>query len=400
MTLHELDVRRQKPIGVVTTMGSKSQSIGQIKEPMSFSSERKIVAGQGEIFELTGLRGVAALMVALLHSSFDVAGHFGAIYDNLTRIGFLGVDLFFILSGFVIAYKYHDIRRFWSRDYGQFLWFRFWRIYPAHFFVTMFYVPVVVMSLLLSRHVDPERFSISSLIANLLLVQSWLGSDAMTWNIPAWSVSAEWLAYVLFPILITLSSQVPRSLVIVACGALLLLVPVLFATLNISGAGFTGLVRLFPEFLSGCLIWRIYSHDMTRARIFDIALIVVLVLILTSGLYLPTDYPFLVLPLFACAIYLSCRSIGIGSRILSSRPMVYLGTISYSLYLVHWTVFTILRSVLPASAPLPLRLLIALPIAILCAALTYHFVEAPCRRFGKTWWGAVSSRPPAAVRAG
>jgi len=381
-------------------MGSQSQSVGQTKEPMSFSGERKIVAGQGEIFELTGLRGVAALMVALLHFNFDVAGRFGVIYENLTGVGFMGVDLFFILSGFVIAYKYHDIHRFWSRDYAQFLWFRFWRIYPTHFFVTIFYIPIVVTALLLSRHVDPQRFSVSSLIANLLMVQSWLGSDTMTWNVPAWSVSAEWLAYVLFPLLITLSSRVPRSLVIVACGALLLLVPALFATLNISGAGFTGLVRLFPEFLSGCLIWRIYSHDMTRARIYDVALTAVLVLMLTSGLYLPTDYPFLVLPLFACAIYLSCRSIGIASRILSCRPMVYLGTISYSLYLVHWSVHTIFRGILPASTPLTLRLLITLSVAILCAALTYHFVEAPCRRFGKMWWGAASTRQRAAVQAG
>ena len=283
---------------------------------MSFSSERRIAVARGEIFELTGLRGVAALMVALLHFNFDVAGRFGQIYENLTRMGFLGVDLFFILSGFVIAYKYHDIRRFWSRDYVRFMWFRFWQIYPTHFFITIFYVPIVVTSLLLSYHVDPERFSLSSLIANLLMVQSWLGSDTMTWNVPAWSVSAEWLAYVLFPVLITLSAKVPRSLVIVACTALLLVVPAIFATVNISGAGFTGLVRLFPEFLSGCLIWRIYSHDMSRARIFDLALTIVLVLMLTSGLYLPTEYPFLVLPLFACAIYLSCRSIGIASRIL------------------------------------------------------------------------------------
>jgi peptidoglycan/LPS O-acetylase OafA/YrhL len=367
---------------------------------MSFSNERKNVAGQGEIFELTGLRGVAALMVALLHFNFDVAGGLGSIYENLTRIGFMGVDLFFILSGFVIAYKYHDIRRFWSRDYAQFLWFRFWRIYPTHFFVTMFYVSVVVTVLLLGRHVDLERFSVSSLVANLLMVQSWLGSDTLTWNVPAWSVSAEWLAYMLFPVLITSSSQVPRSLVIVACGALLLLVPAIFATLDISGAGFTGLVRLFPEFLSGCLIWRIYSHDMTRARIFDVALIVVLVLMLISGLYLPTDYPFLVLPLFACAIYLSCRSIGIASRILSSRPMVYLGTISYSLYLVHWPVLTVFRNILPASTPLALRLLITLAAATLCAALTYHFVEAPCRRFGKMRWGSASTRQRAAVQAG
>jgi peptidoglycan/LPS O-acetylase OafA/YrhL len=381
-------------------MGSKDRSTGQVDKPMSLSAERKVVVAQGEIFELTGLRGVAALMVALLHFNFDVAGRFGPIYDNLTRVGFLGVDLFFILSGFVIAYKYHDIRRFWSRDYAQFLWFRFWRIYPTHFFVTIFYVPIIVTALLLSRHVDPERFSLSSLIANLLMVQSWLGSDAMTWNAPAWSVSAEWLAYVLFPVLITLSGMVPRSLVIVACGALLLLVPAIFATVNISGAGFTGLVRLFPEFLSGCLIWRIYNHDMSRARIFDVALTIVLVLMLTSGLYLPTEYPFLVLPLFACAIYLSCRSVGVASRILSSRPMVYLGTISYSLYLVHWPLLTISRSVLPASTPLPLRLVITLAVAILCAAATYRFIEAPCRGFGKMWWGAVSSRQRPAIQAG
>jgi hypothetical protein len=104
-------------------MGSKDRSTGQVDKPMSLSAERNIVIAQGEIFELTGLRGVAALMVALLHFNFDVAGRFGPIYDNLTRVGFLGVDLFFILSGFVIAYKYHDIRRFWSRDYAQFLWF-------------------------------------------------------------------------------------------------------------------------------------------------------------------------------------------------------------------------------------------------------------------------------------
>jgi peptidoglycan/LPS O-acetylase OafA/YrhL len=355
---------------------------------MSSSDQPNTTPERGEIFELTGLRGIAALMVALLHLNFDIAGGFGDIYDDITRTGFLGVDLFFILSGFVIAYRYNYVTRFQSGAYLKFIWFRFWRIYPTHFFVTLFYVPVVAAAYLLGRHVDAMRFSVSSLVANLLLVQSWLGSDAMTWNSPAWTVSAEWLAYVVFPALMTLSSRVPRSLVLLNCAFLLLSVPALFFIFDISGAGFTGLVRLFPEFLCGTLLWRLYEQNRTRTRTLDVGLGIVLVLMLTCGLYVPVDRPFLALPLFAGAIYLSCRSAGFVSRCLSSRAMVFLGTISYSLYLVHWPIFSLLRGVLPAATPLSARLVIGLSVAILVAALAYRFIEAPCRQYGKRLWGS------------
>ncbi len=62
---------------------------------MSSSDQPNTTPERGEIFELTGLRGIAALMVALLHLNFDIAGGFGDIYDDITRTGFLGVRPFF-----------------------------------------------------------------------------------------------------------------------------------------------------------------------------------------------------------------------------------------------------------------------------------------------------------------
>ena len=80
--------------------------------------------------------------------------------------------------------------------------------------------------------------------------------------------------------------------------------------------------------------------------------------------------------------------------------MVYLGTISYSLYLVHWPVLTIFRSILPASTPLPLRLVITLSVAILCAALTYHSLRRPAGDLARCGGARFRRGSDAAVQAG
>ena len=149
-----------------------------------------------ELPSLTPLRGIAAMAVLLYHSSF-LAYHFGGgAPPGICRRGYLAVDLFFFLSGFVLTHVYGS-RLAANRDWaaiGRFLWARFCRIYPAALFTTAVYI----LKHLIGQFDMPAGISFKTqLIAALFLFQvPWL--DNIVINGPSWSISAEWYSYLFF----------------------------------------------------------------------------------------------------------------------------------------------------------------------------------------------------------
>src|ERR1043165_7460847 len=143
---------------------------------------------------LTGIRGIGAVWVVIYHlfpGDLPVIG-----------LGYQGVDLFFILSGFVLTLVHtKDFDGGYALSkYIRFLMLRLVRIYPLHITVLIvFAVAVLVLPGFAQRYEHPDHFGISQFITTALLVQNWRMGNVSLWNGPSWSLSAEWLGYIFFP---------------------------------------------------------------------------------------------------------------------------------------------------------------------------------------------------------
>ena len=174
----------------------------------------------GEIKALTGLRIVAALWVVLFHFRpllWQAAPDFASALAPILDCGAQGVDLFFILSGFVLTWNYLDkMGKSWStRATLRFLWLRLARVWPVYL-VTMHLAALWIIFTLNVGHVPSETVSTLnaiSYIRQLLLVQLWFQPffDGSSWDGPAWSISAEWLAYLVFGLLILVVFRIARA---------------------------------------------------------------------------------------------------------------------------------------------------------------------------------------------
>jgi peptidoglycan/LPS O-acetylase OafA/YrhL len=174
-----------------------------------------------ELRALTGLRGVAAFWVLFYHLIPMASENIPSLrwMQRVTVTGDLGVDLFFILSGFVLSYAYTADKLFGPsgggpvqrlRYYLHFLSVRLARIYPVNLLVLLTLALVVFASHLV--HVDLHQTGTFGwdFVRNLLLVQGWDLSSHLSWDGPAWSVSCEWAAYLAFPFIFLAVSRVRR----------------------------------------------------------------------------------------------------------------------------------------------------------------------------------------------
>jgi peptidoglycan/LPS O-acetylase OafA/YrhL len=146
---------------------------------------------------LDALRGVAACLVLLYHSKFTVWDEPTALMRN----AYLSVDLFFVISGFVMQHAYGDrIRQ--GMPLFDYMVLRLGRIYPLHLFMLLVWVPYIAFKTHLFDQgfggTDPSDSNAWTFLSHLLLVQAWHLHDSLSWNYPSWSISAEWAVYLLF----------------------------------------------------------------------------------------------------------------------------------------------------------------------------------------------------------
>ncbi|EIU24675.1 putative MEMBRANE ACYLTRANSFERASE [Mycobacteroides abscessus 5S-1212] len=219
----------------------------------------------GEIKALTGLRIIAAFWVVLFHFRpllEQAAPEFRTALNPILNCGAQGVDLFFILSGFVLTWNYLDRmgHRWSTRETLHFLWLRLARVWPVYL-VTMHLAALWVIFTMHVGHV-PERidtFDATNYVRQLFMVQLWFRPyfDLSSWNGPAWSISAEWLAYLLFGGLVLVIFRMAhatraRSLMVLA--VLASLPPVML--LLLTGQFYTPwswLPRIVMQFTAGAL---------------------------------------------------------------------------------------------------------------------------------------------------
>ena len=364
----------------------------------------------GEIRALTGLRIVAALWVVLFHFRpmlADASPDFRDALAPVLNCGAQGVDLFFILSGFVLAYNYLDrMGRVWStRATLHFLWLRLARVWPVYL-VTLHLAALWVIFTLHVGHVpspDAGRLTAISYVRQILLVQLWFQPyfDDSSWDGPAWSISAEWLAYLLFGVLVLVIFRMQhatraRGLMWLAFAASLPPVALLLSS-GLFYTPWSWLPRIVTQFVAGALA----CAGVRRLRLTDRArrlagYVSVLVLVAIVGvLYFLDAHPISgvvdsggVVDLLFVPLVMAL-TVGVGSlpRMLSTRLLVYGGEISFCLYMVHELVHTAWGwaveqfELVPQDNPWKWNVIALLAIAVAISVLLYHFVEEPARRW-------------------
>jgi len=287
---------------------------------------------------LDSWRGIAACAVAFYH----LRAYSHVFELPLVRNAYLFVDFFFVLSGFVIAANYQ--RRLMEGGFpvGRFLLLRLGRLYPLHLVMLLAYIALKAVQALvpaLSSIANQPPFappmeSLDTMVANLLLIQGWNVYRFLTWNTQAWSVSTEFYAYVVFALVLTAMGV--RAWII-ALAAILAGPLTLYMLVGHMDTTFDyGWIRCLYGFAMGVLTWNIYRRwpsAWLRGTAAELIAVTTIALFVseagTTALSIAAPY------VFALAVFVYAADAGAVSRVMRGKGFVLLGTISYSVYMVH-----------------------------------------------------------------
>lgn len=347
-------------------------------------------ADSHEIRPLTGVRAVAALWVVFFHFYDEWAKLLPVLglTQPFASRGTLGVDVFFVLSGFILSYVYPPSDTpFQFGPYRRFLSMRLARLYPVHFCTLGILVLLVGATHLAGIRIEGD-YPLKKLPFELTLT-TWGFLPFGGWNYPSWSISAEWFAYLfVFPlssILLKCRWTAARQLVLgysALCG---------WIFLGRHGADDYGPLRVSLEFLAGAMAFGAFSRGPALAKFCQrqttpiLAVGLGIALLAPSGASYAKECLTLLIPLGLIGL---TSEASLAGRFLGSRVMVWGGRVSYSLYMSHAIAQKVLKVVAPSSKhladPLIVRigiLLMAITMLIAGAALLHHFVEEP----GRNW---------------
>jgi peptidoglycan/LPS O-acetylase OafA/YrhL len=337
---------------------------------------------------LTGIRGLAAWFVVLYHIRVGAVSYLPAEASFVLSKGYLAVDLFFMLSGFVLWLNYSDrLRRDGLSAVPKYLARRVARVWPLHLFIlalTVAYASLVAAA----GDLNTVHYPWTELPLHVLLIHNWGFTGALTWNDPSWSISGEAAAYLLFP-LIVLAADWRRLSPAWAIAALLILAILLAAAMGWNGAFILdrdiprfGLLRALTQFTMGtivCALWKRWRASPRPAAALAGALVAG-ALLLGLGAGAPET---LVVPLFLAGLLLGLAlTADRPGNPLAARPIRYLGEISYSTYLVHFLLYIVFKILFvedPANVP-PMLVGLFLLLTFLASAALYHGVERPAQR--------------------
>ena len=338
---------------------------------------------------LTAIRFFAVIYVVLFHYSAGVIP-FGPQLSS----GYLGVDLFFVLSGFILMYNYGDKATTQSAFYRLFLSARIARIYPAFILAFVLATPAVV-SFTLSRSPPLEAWAQTAVAGplTLALVHAWFPRIVFFWNFPSWSVSVEMFFYLCFPLLATRLKALSERMSLLLALACALLAPGLVAfAITRANLPFSNMpwnleaipiVRL-SQFVMGMAIGRVFLLRQYRANLSRVWAILACALTVCVVAFLP-GLPFFARvlipgPIFAMLIYVLAR----GERLQAKEKrfplggLVLLGDASYSIYILQWPLFYLCGfSLVTMTGP---KLLFYLCLLLAASIASLLLVEKPLRR--------------------
>ncbi|MCA3701077.1 acyltransferase family protein [Brevundimonas sp.] len=334
---------------------------------------------------LTALRFFAAAWVALyaFWPNLDIA-----VTPNLVAKGYLGVELFFVLSGFILSHVYLKAFGEGGFRYGGFLWARVARVYPLHL-ATLIGVGVLGLGAVAAgMAIDGNVLSWESLPAHIFMLHAWGLAPEAGWNHSSWSISAEWFAYLTFPAFAFVAWRLRERPVAAVAGALALMGLLYAGFQALAGFSLTeatfrwGALRIVPCFAYGCALYLLHRRGGLKHPGW-LALASVAGMALAASLRAPDG----VVVVFAGGLILALGALpNAAAGWLASRPAVYLGEISYAVYmvLVPWQLLAVnLAARLTGAEDKKLHLFVWLAVVLalpIVAAIAYHLVEHPARK--------------------
>ena len=294
---------------------------------------------------LDSWRGLCACFVALFH--FHAFSHLDSL--PFVRNSYLFVDFFFVLSGFVIAANYQE-RLLSGFGLLRFMLLRFGRLYPLHLATLLLYIGVRVLQVLRpslgnltnSAPFSPQE-SPETIVAHLLLIHGLHVFDFLTWNLPSWSISTEFYTYLVFAVLLVLL----RNRVWIALLSAILLGPIAIGLLSTRGMDVHydyGFIRCLYGFAAGVITFNVFVHHKLRSgTALEIGAVVAVVgfVSVAGRTLLSIAAPYV----FALTIYIFAFESGVVSKFLQLRHMIFLGTVSYSIYMMQAFIASVLGHV-------------------------------------------------------
>jgi peptidoglycan/LPS O-acetylase OafA/YrhL len=351
-----------------------------------------------DIRSLTGVRGVAAVIIVVYHFGKFRLDPGSSVTVWSVPHGYLPVDMFFMLSGFVIGHVYADaFSSATPGNYKTFLIKRFARLYPAYIVISAFYA--LKMALGLTGEDTFARFNGFDVIGNLLMLVGW-GLNIYPLIGVAWASSAELGSYLATPVLMkyTLQKSIAWWTVCVALSLLAIYL------ISISGQGASGpldvvsrdsllpLLRAIAGFTLGLATFR-YAATLDRlsASVQDVLVVAILASMLAVAVLTVDDLPIYLL--FIPFIAILSRDGRVAQLLFGNRLVYHLGLISYSIYLIHSLFITFAerssRHLGNNETAYVLCVLASFAAIWLLSYLSYRFVELPGRQFVIGLFGTV-----------
>ncbi len=334
--------------------------------------------------DIDGLRAIAVLGVVFFH-----------VGAKTFSGGYIGVDVFFVISGFLITRLINDGIVRGDFSFSNFYLRRARRLFPALFFTLVATLSVASVIFLPQ---DLERFG-GALLHSILSVSNfyfwgesgYFDTDAhLKPLLHTWSLSVEEQFYFVWPTMLSMlvlrgGKKITQAFIVIS-GGISLYLSVLWVDIDPSGAFYLLPFRVFEFAFGAIMVWLVNFQPRNQLYLEPI-LVIGLVLVLFPMVSYTSDTVFpglnAVVPCFGTALLIYSGMAKYAGRLLSNRPTVAIGMISYSLYLIHWPIIVFFEYYFHRNKFGFVGISAIVTAAILCATVMYFFVEKPFRRPGR-----------------
>ncbi|PTU31985.1 acyltransferase family protein [Stenotrophobium rhamnosiphilum] len=353
-------------------------------------------AAKQDFAALTSMRGIGAICVVQLHAWYWTipAWPRSWLYEDFV----MWPDYFFILSGFILMHVYGKSLLAKEGSLYKFFVHRMARIYPLHVFVLLLLIGIEGIrwaAFHLGAGPDDRIFQGPTnpkyIITNLLLIQAWGVQSINSWNISAWSISAEFACYLIFPVFIRyqlVQRKLPLALLLLASVAGLIWIQIICYSFDVTHD--YGVIRAFCSFTIGCALYQYRAAILRRLAFIPPTLLQGGVIAAVIASYAINITPVFYIPLWILLILSLTYEETPIAKAMAWKPLVELGEMSYSIYMMHIVILyqlVLAKALAPdmfeafLSWP-PVLMLLAIEAAVIgVSVLTYRYVEKPGRSY-------------------
>lgn len=357
---------------------------------------------------LTSLRAFLALGVVLFHYQlqWDPALGFSPIIERSR----LAVDVFFMLSGFILAHVYGPAFAAGTFSYKRFIVARLARLYPLHLAVLAGVLVMVLGAVAAGVRYDPSTYTTLGFFETLFLVHAWFPSElGINWSGPSWSLSAEWFAYLLFPAYAWLSLKLwKRPWALLAIGALSFVAldafyGQVFGKVLPRAEDSMGILRIAPEFMIGMALYGL-GHRQNWSRPVTAVIALATTILLLGAMQLGLDDRIIVALSAPLILSWSMLARADCEGPLAAPLFVFAGEASFALYLVHMPVIVAwkgmvaeMRGIDSAFRIAPIELAGLFVVTVVVSVALHLLVEKPGRTWIRRWFERRQIEPPSIV---